>query len=175
MSRRRLLGPLLGLLLLAAALAPLLPAARGGAPEAGFPGWPASFEGRRLTPLSPAAEDAAFAAGFPGRIARFSDGRRQVLLRWVAAATRRLHPAAHCFAGVGYAIEPLPLQRAADGALAGCFAARRGGDRLAVCERVQDGRGGSWADVSSWYWSALLSSAGGGWWSIVTVERLAAP
>lgn len=178
--RRRFIRPPLGrlafvALLLAAGLAPLAPAGHGSeAPAANFPGWPAAFEGRRLTPMPAAAEDAFFARDFPGRIARFTDGRRQIVLRWVSEPTRRLHPAAHCFAGVGYAIAPQPLRHAPDGALMGCFAARKGAVALRVCEILRDGQGRSWADVSAWYWSALLAPAPGAWWSTVIVEPEAA-
>jgi len=39
---------------------------------------------------------------FPGRIARFTDGNREIILRYVASPTRTLHPAAECFEAVGY-------------------------------------------------------------------------
>jgi hypothetical protein len=169
---RRRLGQLAFVaLLLAAGLAPLAPSSRErAAPVADFPGWPTTFEGRMLTPVEAAPEDSFFARDFPGRIARFTDGRRQIVVRWVSEPTRRLHPAAHCFAGTGYAITPLPLRHAADGALMGCFAARKGATRLRVCEILRDAAGRSWADVSAWYWSALLSPARGAWWSYVIVE-----
>jgi len=93
------------------------------------------------------------------------------VLRWISEPTRRLHPAAHCFAGTGYAVAPLPLQRAPDGALMGCFAARKGTIRLRICEILRDGDGRSWADVSAWYWSALLSPAHAAWWSFIIVEQ----
>jgi hypothetical protein len=158
-------------LLLAAGLAPLAPTSRErAAPAADFPGWPATFEGRPLTAIAAAPEDSFFARDFPGKIARFTDGRRQIVVRWVSEPTRRLHPAAHCFAGTGYAVTPLPLQRAADGALMGCFAARKSGSLLRVCEILRDATGRSWADVSAWYWSALLSPARAAWWSYVIVE-----
>lgn len=158
-------------LLLAAGLAPLAPASRErAAPVEDFPGWPTTFEGRPLTPIAAAPEDSFFARDFPGRIARFTDGSRQLVVRWVSEPTRRLHPAAHCFAGTGYAVAPLPLQHAADGALMGCFSARKGAATLRVCEILRDGEGRSWADVSAWYWSALLSPARAAWWSYVVVE-----
>jgi hypothetical protein len=43
-----------------------------------------------------------FAADFPGRIARFSDGHREIIIRWVARETRALHSASDCFKGLGY-------------------------------------------------------------------------
>ena len=92
---------------------------------ADFPGWPSRLDGRALTPLPPAAQDAYFTRDFPGKVARFAAGGRQVVLRWVNAPTRRLHPASHCFAGAGYAIKPLPMHAGSDGSLMSCFSARK--------------------------------------------------
>ena len=154
---------------LAAALAPLLP--RREAPPAATPNWPAEYEGRRLTPLAPAPEDAALARGFPGRIARFSDGRRQLVLRGVAIPTRQLHPASDCFRALGYTIAPAPMRMTPAGA-SSCFEARRGGKAMRVCERISDSRGQSFADASAWYWPALLGSSQGPWLAVTVVEPI---
>jgi len=92
---------------IAAAAAPLWPHAGTPAPPAV---WPKSFEGRAITPLAAAPEDALLAAHFPGTIARFGDGRRQIVLLQVTAATRLLHPARDCFHALGYAISPAPMR-----------------------------------------------------------------
>src|SRR5262245_13037243 len=68
---------------LLAAVAPLAPIRSDVTNEqAAFPGWPAQLEGRNLTqlPLSPREE--RFAADFPGRVARFTDGHREIIIRW---------------------------------------------------------------------------------------------
>jgi len=137
----------------------------------GFPGWPAEHESRVLQELPLGEREAAFARDFPGRATRFWDGRREIIMRWVAEPTRRLHSAADCLRSVGYAIAPLPVRRDADGRLMGCLHAHgRDGD-LAVCELIRDARGGSWPDVSAWYWNAVLGFSQGPWWSIVVAER----
>jgi hypothetical protein len=161
------------LLAAAAALAPLLP---GSAPvDAGEPAsWPRRFDGRPLTPLPRAPEDRILAGRFPGRIARFSDGRRQVVLRRVEAATRRLHPASDCFRAIGYDVAPAPMRLGPGGGPASCFTARRGGRAFLACEQLRDRKGRSWPDVSSWYWSALLGTSRGPWLASLTVERIAA-
>ncbi len=162
-------------LLALAAAAPLLP--KPGLPRPGaaaeFPGWPRSHDGVQLARMSPGPQDAWFARDFPGKVARFSARDRQVVVRWVSSPTRRLHPASQCFAGAGYAIEPLPMRKSADGALMSCFAARRDGEALDVCEQLRGSAGGSWPDVSAWYWHALAAPAGESWWSFVVVERAA--
>ena len=164
---------LLTVALAMAAAAPLLPKAT--LPAAGgtavFPGWPETFEGRRLQPMSAGPQDRFFTRDFPGRVARFASADRQVVIRWVNAPTRRLHPATQCFEGAGYQIEPRPMRRAADGALMSCFAAHKHSEALLVCEQLRDERGSSWPDVSAWYWSALAAPAGSGWWSYVIVEH----
>jgi len=116
-------------------------------------------------------EDIWFTRDFPGRVARFAARDRQVVVRWVNSPPRRLHPASQCFHGAGYAVTPAPMRRSRDGALMSCFTARRGAEALAVCEQLRDPVGGSWPDVSAWYWHALMSPAGSAWWSFVVVER----
>jgi hypothetical protein len=121
--------------------------------------------------MAASPQDESFARDFPGRLARFSAGERQVVIRWINAPTRRLHPASHCFQGVGYQLTPLPMARDASGALMGCFSARKAGERLRVCEQLRGAGGQTWPDVSSWYWSALAAPAGSSWWSYVVVEQ----
>ncbi len=154
----------------ASATAPLLSSNQPAAATAGFDGWPSTYEGRPLTPLPLSAREQSFAEGFPGRIARFSDGRREIILRHVAAATRRLHPASDCYKGLGFDIEPLPLRRDANGQPLGCFTARKGETRQTVCEGLRDTEGAAWSDVSQWYWEALFGQSRGPWWSIVVAQ-----
>jgi hypothetical protein len=161
---------LFALLALLAAAAPWLRGERDSAPSPGAATpWPARFEGRALMPMAPAPEDALLARRFPGRVARFSDGRRQIVLRQVAAATRRLHPARDCFRAVGYDIAPAPMRLASGRGPASCFLARRSGRTLRVCERIEGPDGRSWPDISSWYWAALLGGRGP-WTAALTVE-----
>jgi hypothetical protein len=155
---------------LVAAAVPFLP--KGQAAPMPEIAWPASFEGRPLKPLAPAPEDARLARDFPGRIARFDDGKRQVVLRRVASATRQLHPAHDCFHAIGYAIAPLPMRRIVDMDFASCFEAKRRGVTLHVCERIIAADGRSFADVSSWYWPALMGQSTGPWLAATTVERV---
>lgn len=150
---------------LAAATAPLLPE-RTAAPPPPVE-WPATFEGRALTPIAPAAVDAVIARDFPGRIARFSDGRRQIVLRSVTTPTRQLHSARDCFAAIGYAVTPAPMRDSAS-----CFIADRSGKRVRVCERITDAAGTSFAEVSSWFWPALLGNSKGPWLAATTVEPI---
>src|SRR5260370_19236827 len=129
----------------AAALAPLV--GRAGDPaitaNANFPGWPTSYGGRTLQELPLTPREAAFVQDFPGRVGRFTDGRREIIVRWVGAPTRRLHPAADCFRGSGYSITPLPVRKDAAGAAMGCFRARHSADDLTVCEAIRDAPGES--------------------------------
>ena len=158
---------------IAAAFAPL-PARdseTAGAAADNFPGWPASYEGRALTELALTQRETGFVRDFPGRVGRFSDGRREIIIRWVGAPTRRLHPAADCFRGSGFGVVSLPLKKnGADSAMS-CFRASHGNDTLMVCEMIRDERGQSWPDVSAWYWSAMFGNSPAPWWSFVVAER----
>ena len=154
-----------------AGLAPLL--ARGietSAPAENFSGWPAQYEGRALAPLPLTMREEQFVQDFPGRVARFSDGTRELVLRFTTAPTRRLHPASDCFRGAGFTVTPQPMQRSGDGLTMSCFRATRAGEALDVCEQVRDAQGNSWPDAGAWYWHALLGG-GGPWWSVVTARR----
>lgn len=151
-----------------AAGAPLLPQHAASLPV--LRPWPTTFEGRPLRRLPAGPGDALLARDFPGHVARFGDGQRQVVLRQVARATRLLHPPRDCFAALGYAIEPLPM-RAVPGGRASCFAARRKGTRLTVCEHIRAADGSVQPDVPSWYWPALTGRSAGPWLAVMTVER----
>jgi hypothetical protein len=157
----------------AAALAPLFNVPKVAATAAAdtFPGWPTHHEGRALTEMALTQRESAFVHDFPGRVGRFTDGRREIIVRWVGAPTRRLHPAADCFRGSGYGVKPLPIRKDAAGAAMGCFRAQHGTDDLTVCELIRDERGETWPDVSAWYWNAMWGAAPGPWWSFVVAER----
>src|SRR5262245_51879697 len=106
--------------------------------QSAFPGWPAKLEGRDLTQLPLSPLEGRFAADFPGRVARFSDGRREMIIRWVERETRALHPASDCFKGLGYSIRPLSVRVDQSGRRWGGFEARRGDEALRIHERIYD-------------------------------------
>ncbi len=135
-----------------------------------FPGWPTMFEGRPIAPLPPAGFDERLRRQFAGQMRRFSDGERQIVLRWVSGPTRLLHPAATCFRNSGYAVAPAAMRRAASGEAMSCFRADKGGKSLVACERIFESAGRSWPDPSAWYWHALLNPAPGGYWAVLQVE-----
>jgi hypothetical protein len=172
MSMASRLAPV-GLVLAAllAALAPMLGRSQGRAIASdAFPGWPTHHEGRALLPLPLTPREILFVRGFPGRVGRFQDGRREIIVRWVSAPTRLLHPAADCFRGVGYAITPLPARRSANGQVMSCFRATRGTEAMTACELIRGADGEHWPDVPAWYWSALLGASAAPWWSYVVAE-----
>lgn len=158
-----------------AATVPLLPlkvGPKGAEAPAAFPGWPTHFEGRRLTMLPLSEREQRFGTDFPGRIARFTDGEREIVIRWVTEASRRLHPAADCFEGVGYSVSPLPLRVDDAGKRWGSFMAERQNERLRVSERIYTDGGDSWADVSAWYWAAAGDTSVGPWWAVTIAENI---
>lgn len=160
----------------AAAIAPLIQRSDGSSIAArhAFPGWPTSYEGRLLTEMTLTPGELAFVRDFPGRIGRFWDGRREIIIRWVDAPTRRLHSAADCLRGVGYSITPMPARKNATGVAMSCFHASRRTDDIAVCEVIRDEAGDSWPDVSAWYWNVMLGTSRPPWWSFVVAENAAA-
>lgn len=139
-----------------------------GAPP--FPGWPTEFEGKQLTMVALTELETRFNSDFPGRIARFSDGNREIVIRWVTEATRKLHPASDCFQGLGYEVKPLALHRDDSGSLWASFSATKGSYRLRVYERLHSDSGETWTDVSAWYWTAFREGTGS-WWAITVAEK----
>lgn len=130
-----------------------------------FPGWPSQFENRPLTalPLSPLEE--SLQKDFPGRVGRFTDGRREIILRWVTRETRQLHASSDCFKANGYRLETLPIKRVANERWSS-FRATRGKISLEVAERIYSADGQQWSDVSAWYWAAQLGRTQGPWWAV---------
>ena len=147
----------------------------GGSPESvrpaagAFPGWPSSFEGRALVPIELEEREKRFYEDFPGQVARFSDGEREIILRWVSEETHKLHPAAICFRGRGFEIEPRDGMLDASGRRWGTFRASCDGEVFDVRELVYS-ETESWSDVSAWYWAATLRRTSGPWWTVMVAE-----
>ena len=153
-----------------AAIVPLLSALPAPSAAAGFPGWPTQFEGKPLRGLPLTALEKRFEENFPGRIGRFSDGEREIILRWVAQETRKLHPAIDCFKGSGYAVTPQPIEVDSSGTRWGSFRAARGAEKINVRERIYDAAGNEWTDVSAWYWAAMWQKSSGPWWAVTLAQ-----
>lgn len=141
-------------------------------PTKPFPGWPTEFAGKPLNLLPMTARERGFSQGFPGKIGRFSDGNREIIIRYVEQPTRRLHPSADCLRGSGYQISNQPLNRDSEGKLWGCVLASLDGEHYRVCEHIHDETGNGWYDVSSWFWSVVLQDREGPWWAITLAENV---
>jgi hypothetical protein len=137
-----------------------------------FPGWPSHFEGRALKPLGLSEREKIFERDFPGKIAKFSDGQRTIIMRWVTRETRKLHPAADCFQGSGFRVRSLPAGLDSQQSLWGRFNAVKGNEEFQVSERISDDQGNGWADVSAWYWAALLRRSTGPWWAMTMIDPI---
>ncbi|MGE5605927.1 MAG: hypothetical protein ACM3YE_09570, partial [Bacteroidota bacterium] len=77
---------------LVAALIPFLDLSNTLSSIEEFPGWPRHFEGKPLNQLPLTNREREFAKDFPGCIGRFTDGNRELIIRWVTRDTRKLHP-----------------------------------------------------------------------------------
>lgn len=136
-----------------------------------FPGWPDLIPGKTLTELPLQSQEKEYVKSFPGRIGRFTDGDVEYVIRWVTKATRKLHPAADCFRGSGYQVQPLPLEVDPDGTSWGCFKAWNEQLIILVQERIIETGGRSWTDVSAWYWAALMGKTSGPWWAVTRTKN----
>lgn len=135
-----------------------------------FGGFPETFDGVKIKQLPLSERESYFLEDFPGNIGRFTDGRREIIIRSVREATRKLHPASDCFRAIGYTTKPLPLKIDEGGKRWSCFAAVKRDEKLRVCERIQDAAGREWTDVSAWYWAAL-GEPDGNWLAYTVAER----
>jgi hypothetical protein len=153
-------------------IAALLPGFHApSAPEPGFAtqtesSWPTSFQGRDLIRLPLTTPEQRWAADFPGAIARFTDGERQLIVRRVERPTRKLHPSADCFRGLGYRLGESRIEQDEAKTRWNCFLAENANGERTVCERIYDERGRQWTDVSAWYWDAVFERSRGPWWAV---------
>jgi len=143
-----------------------VPTSKQVSATAAFPGWPEQFEGMPIYEVGLSPQEETWAQEFPGRMSRFSDGSREILIRYVERATRSLHPASDCLRAAGYAVEPLRVRRDRSERLWSCGRAERGESEFTFCEQIHDGTGRSWSDTSSWYWAALFDKGHRGYWAI---------
>lgn len=151
---------------LTASLVPFVPATRTVQAERSR--LPAPYDSMKELPLSD--RDKRFTEDFPGVVCRLTGGHLEYILRRVDQPTRKLHPAEHCFRGSGYQVNPAPVER--HGArFRSCFTAVSGAERLKVCQQIFDDHGGSWSDVSAWYWQAEFGRSKGPWWAVTEVAR----
>lgn len=165
-------GGLLGALALAT-FWPLLVPASALEPKQVAHEWPVQFEGRPLRPLALSPAEQRFAEDFPGQLSRFTDGRRNIVLRHVLRPTRKLHPAEDCFRALGYRIDQTQLHRRVGAAgLQRCFVVSRDDERLQVCDYIEDAAGQSFSDTSAWYWSALSGRSVGPWHAVTLASPL---
>jgi len=141
-------------------------------PDWKAPAWPGHFQGRVLTQLGLTEREESFLRGFPGAVARFTDGERDVVLRWVAQPTRQLHAAEDCYRGLGYSPDASQIVRDGEGGAWRCFVARRPGEAHEVCEQIADREGARWTDVSAWYWSTTLRGSSGPWLATTVAARI---
>ena len=137
-----------------------------------FPGWPAEYQAAAIYVLPLSKKEERFAANFPGRMGRFVAGKREIVIRWLHKPTRKLHPAADCYKGLGYDIQYEPIVRDREQREWGVFTATKGTTVFKVRERIYDEQGNGWTDVSSWYWAAILGNSEGPWWAITVAESL---
>ena len=133
--------------------------------------WPSKFQGKKLVKLELSEQEKTFSQNFPGEIARFYDGRRQIIMRYVVQATRKLHSAVECLKAHGCSVKYLPLFKDHDGSLWSSFSTERKGQRLLIKERITNFYGEPWSDVSAWYWQALFNPETGPWLVITLVEN----
>ncbi len=137
-----------------------------------FPGWPDKFEGQKLKQLELSEKETDFYRNFPGRTGRFTDGRREIIIRWVTEPTRKLHPVADCLKAQGALVHPQPLYIDTNVTAWGVSIIERNSRTYKARVQYRNECGETWCDVSSWYWAALLSTNEGPWWVYDVIEEM---
>lgn len=138
-----------------------------------FPEWPMEFGGLPLQELPLTNREHVYLKEFPGKIARFTDGEREIVMRYVATPSRKLHPTADCLRGNGLTVSPLPLFQDSRNKIWGCVSAVSDrGERLKVCEQIIDIAGETFSDTSTWFWAAMLEQSHGPWLAVSVAEDL---
>lgn len=141
------------------------------ADKSGFSGWEKTFEGKAIKELELSSREKLFLTDFPGHVSRFSDGNKEIIMRWLKSETRKLHPSSDCFKGIGYKITPKPVEIDKNNIKWSTFIATKDNVSLKVKERIFD-KSNNWTDTSSWYWSAILGKSNGPWTALTVVENL---
>jgi hypothetical protein len=145
-----------------------------GDDAATFPGWPEQFDGMPLHELPLSVRERQLMQGFSGRIARFTDGDREIIVRWTSRISQTFQSASDGFRRLGYAFQHEPfwkqIWRDQHGRRWGYFTTESP-ENLQVMERIYDDAGHQWTDVSAWYWAALLRKTVGPWWIVMTVKE----
>jgi hypothetical protein len=145
-------------------------AARASTPLAGE--LPSQWHGSTLRPLALSEVELRFAQHFPGTVARLTNDQQTLVLRTVHRPTRMLHPATDCYRGLGYHIRDEQLENQRDHTRWRCFIAERGGQRVRVCEHIEDASGQGFTDTSAWYWAAIAGQSVGPWRAITVATPL---
>lgn len=138
-----------------------------------FPGWPAEFEGRPLDPLALTEQELVYQQELPGRVARFRVRGLpgDLVVRWIAASSRKVHPARHCYRGAGFTITARPAWKDGAGRAWSRFRAEDAAGKGFEVRELVSGPDGSWPDIDSWYWHASLEG-GGPWWAFTRAVPL---
>lgn len=159
---------------LAAILVPILAGTFVPPSEASgrFAGWIDTWDGAALRRIDFTWREKAFRDGFPGQVGHFSDGRRELIMRYTERPTRKLLAAEECFRQAGFRITPMDGYTDPKGRSWSLFEAEKFGESLRVSERVTDRRGREWPRVGSWYWTAVFGLSSGPWWTVTIVERI---
>lgn len=137
-----------------------------------FPGWPEQFEGKSLQTLPLTAHEQGFLrSGFADPIARFTDGERELIVRWTPHASRTVRSAWDALQGQGYRFGAgLAVWRDDQGNRWRMFEISRATQTWRMLEAITDESGQRWTDVSNWYWDALLGKTEGPWWVTTIIE-----
>lgn len=121
-----------------------------------FKGWDKTFNGKLLKEIPLNENEKKFLIDFPGKINKFTDGERQIIMRYIENPTRKLHSSSDCYKGIGYKIKYEPIEIDKDKIKWSSFIVKKGDKKLKIKERIYK-QGKNWTDVSSWYWENIFN------------------
>lgn len=155
-----------------AAIGPLMSSSPQTTSLDAFSGWPPEFSDPKFQAVRLTKHESAFAESLPGRLGKFTDGRRQFLVQWIAEGSRLVHSSTDCLTKAGYTVKPDPIRIDSFGNRWAAYQATRQGQSYHIMERLYDDSGHEWHDVSTWYWAVLRQKTRGPWWMVTVIEPI---
>ncbi len=136
-----------------------------------FKAWNKVFDGKELKELPLTNNEKYFLKDFPGNISKFTDGKSNIIMRYVETTTRKLHSSSDCYKGIGYKIKYEPIEIDQNGIKWSSFIAIKEKERLKIRERIFNDKN-NWTDVSSWYWENVFKSENKSYTAITVIKEI---
>ena len=122
------------------------------------------YQGQAVEELPLSEQEIAFSKNFPGHLRLYRIGNDTLIVRHLTKATRMLHPSHHCLRADGFSLTTPGIRFDQNNRPTLSYQATRLQTSFRVTETIRNQSGSQhWAEVSAWYWHALLHPNSGPW------------